>query len=199
MGVPGGASVVTCKLWLSNPMNLFLLQAWCWEELRMSATRFLFDTNIKYYLFKMFFFTESSKVARVEQLGIKITRMYVFICDSCRSQRVKVASHLLMAEACARLFSSSGNTSSVCVCVRASARVRAHTRVPLHPPTQPLLLWLFCFVSFPSSHSQLRKQTLTLSVLLDLPSVPGGQVGGITWCRNVRPPPGSLASISSHY
>ena len=149
MGVPGGASVVTCKLWLSNPMNLFLLQAWCWEELRMSATRFLFDTNIKYYLFKMFFFTESSKVARVEQLGIKITRMYVFICDSCRSQRVKVASHLLMAEACARLFSSSGNTSSVCVCVCVCVRARAcvHTHA-YHFILPPSLFCFGCFVLF---------------------------------------------------
>ena len=115
----------------------------------------------------MFFFTESSKVARVEQLGIKITRMYVFICDSCRSQRVKVASHLLMAEACARLFSSSGNTSSVCVCVCvcvcvrvrvcvcACVRASTHTRATSssHPASSALAV-LFCFISLLSLSAQ---------------------------------------------
>ena len=134
-------------------MNLFCLQAWCWEELRISRTRFLFDTNIKYYLFKMCFSQRAAKWLEWAQFWVKITRMYIFICDNCRSHRVKVVNCLLPAEACACLFSSLGNT----VCVRARAY---HFILP------PSLFSCFgCFVLFPSSHPQCRKQTLGLSVL----------------------------------
>lgn len=73
------------------------------------------------------------------------------------------------------------------MCARARVRVCLCMCIPLYSPTQPLLL--FCLVSFSSSHSHCRKQTLALCPPLDLPSVQGDQVGGKMLCRNARPLP----------
>lgn len=158
------------------------------------------------------------------QFLIKITRSYIFVCDNCRSHIVKVVSHLLQAGAFAYLFSSLGNTLfmlllvHVCICVQPAfvcvcAFVCILVCMPVcmslcvclcawmgicitlsstHPPL------LFCFIFFLSPPLQ-ETNTGSLCPPLDLPSVPGDQVGGKMLCRNARPSSGSWASVSSHY
>lgn len=152
-----------------------------------------------------FFFVESSKVVTEwAQFLVKITRMYIFICDNCSSHMVKVANHLLQDGACACLFSSLGVSSSVCVCVCvractsvcACAHVHTHTSLFSHPASSPVVV--FCFIFLLLLPVQ-ETNTGSLCPPLDLPSFLGDQVGGKMLCRNVRPSPGSPASVSSHY
>lgn len=120
------------------------------------------------------------------------------------------SSHLLQAGACAYLCSSLGNNSWVhtrlcalmclhvhicvceclCLCVYVFAHMQAYHCLS---PTRLPLLFLFCFLSLLSLQ---ETNTGSLCPLLDLPSVPGDQVGG-QMCRNARPSSGSWASISS--
>lgn len=86
-------------------------------------------------------------------------KVYIFICDNCRSHRVKVANCLLPAEACACLFSSLGNTNLVCV----HARVRVHTTLFSHPASSPALAVLFYF--HPLTPSAGNKHWVSLSSL----------------------------------
>lgn len=101
----------------------------------------------------------SQRAAEWAQFGVKITRTYIFICDNCRSHRVKVANCLLPAEACACLFSSLGNTNLVCV----HARVRVHTTLFSHPASSPALAVLFYF--HPLTPSAGNKHWVSLSSL----------------------------------
>lgn len=87
----------------------------------------------------------------------------------------------------------------VYVCVRVCTRVCVPLYAPTQPPSlSPVSAVLFCFVSLLSPPVQ-ETNTGSLCPPLDLPSVRGDQVGGKMLCRNVRPCPGSPASVASHY
>lgn len=118
------------------------------------------------------------------------------------------SSCLLQARACAYLCSSLGNDSCVhtrlsahmclhlhiCVCVFVHVCLCAYAGVPLSFPHG-----LFCcFVSFSFSRSLQETNTGSLCPLLDLPSVPGDQVGGEMLFGNARPSSGSWASVLPH-
>lgn len=122
------------------------------------------------------------------------------------------SSHLLQAGACACLWSSLGNNSWVrtrwcartrvcictlvceCLCMCVDVFMRTQSYRGLSPTRLPLL-FLSCFVFLLSLQ---ETNTGSLCPLLDLPSVPGDQVGGQMLCRNARPSSGSWASVSSH-
>lgn len=136
------------------------------------------------------FSSESSKVVRVGQFGVEITRVCTFICDHCRSHRAKAAQHVPLqkrvppAEVCACSLPPLGSTC--CVCVRSRARVP--TTVLSHPVSSPALAVLFSFLSLLSPAAQ-ETHTGCLCPPRDLPSVRGDQVGGKTLCRNAGPLP----------
>lgn len=134
---------------------------------------------------------------------MKITRRHIFIGDNCRSHRVKVAAICFRLEpvpiyalwVIIAVCILVGARTCVCICTFVCECLCIYSRTTVFPTRLPLL---FCFVSFSSSPSLQETNTGSLCPLLDLPSVPGDQVGGQMLCRNARPSSGSWASVLSH-
>lgn len=142
---------------------------------------------------------------------MKVTGRHVFIGDNCRSHRVKVAAICFRLEpvpvyallwviiagcvlvgARAHVFAFALVCECLCMCVDVFMRTQSYRGLS---PTRLPLLFLFCFVFLLSLQ---ETNTGSLCPLLDLPSVPGDQVGGQMLCRNARPSSGSWASVLSH-
>lgn len=94
----------------------------------------------------------------------------------------------------AHVFAFAHLCVSVCACVFMCSCICSRTTVSLPPG------FLCCFVLFHFVFLLSLQETNTGSLcpLLDLPSVPGDQVGGQMLCRNARPSSGSRASVSPH-
>lgn len=118
------------------------------------------------------------------QFGVKITRACTFICDHCRSHRVKAGQRMPLQK-CVPLQKRVPVHSllwvALAVCVLARARV--HTAVLSHPVSSPALAVLFSFLSLLSPTVQ-ETHTGSRCPPRDLPSVQGDQVGGKMPCRN---------------
>lgn len=105
------------------------------------------------------FSSESSQLLRVGQIGIKITRVDTFVCDSFRSRRAKVARRAPPAE-CVPVHALLWVVLAVCAC----ARVCVHAPVFSHPVPSPALAVLFPFSPL-TPCPPCRKHTLAPSVL----------------------------------
>lgn len=105
------------------------------------------------------FSSESSQLLRVGQIGLKITRVDTFVCDSFRSRRAKVARRAPPAE-CVPVHALLWVVLAVCAC----ARVCVHAPVFSHPVPSPALAVLFPFSPL-TPCPPCRKHTLAPSVL----------------------------------
>ena len=176
-------------------MNLLCLQAGCWEELRISTTRFLFDTNLKYYLFKKRVFLREQQSGSSGAIWGKDNEGGHFCLRQLQVPQSQGSSPRARCRVC--LFTRFFGWHLLCACTRARA-------CPWVLPPGPFACF-GCFVLFSFSPLTPRPPPragnthwLPLSSLRS--SFRSRGSGG--WENDVqecRPSPGSLASVSAHY